>query len=60
MIRACVYGYGNIGKAVLSALKTSPDFEIVGVVSSSLQADALEGVKVVRDIAELENVEVAI
>ena len=29
-IRTAIVGYGNIGKYVLEALKTAPDFEIAG------------------------------
>lgn len=31
-IRAAIVGYGNIGKYVLEALQTAPDFEIAGIV----------------------------
>jgi len=30
-IRAAIIGYGNIGKCVLEALETAPDFEIAGI-----------------------------
>lgn len=60
MIRAAVIGYGNIGHAVLEALSASKDFEIAGVVSRSLAADALGTTPVVRDIGELKDVAVAI
>lgn len=60
MLRAAVVGYGNIGHAVLDALKASTDFETAGVVSRSLEAGALGEIPVVRDIAELSGVDVAI
>ena len=31
-IRAAIVGYGNIGKYVLEALETAPDFEVAGIV----------------------------
>ena len=31
-IRAAVIGYGNIGRYVLDALESAPDFEIAGIV----------------------------
>lgn len=60
MLRAAVVGAGNIGHAVLEALKASPDIETVGVVSRSLEAGALGDIPVVRDIAQLSGVDVAI
>lgn len=63
-IRAAIVGYGNIGKSVLEALQTSPDFEIAGVVrrASSLdnQPAELKEIQVVDDIKKLERVDVAI
>jgi len=61
-IRAAIVGYGNIGRFVLDALLEAPDFEIAGVVRRSA-ADIparLTPYKVVTDIAELDNVDVAI
>ena len=31
-IKVAVVGYGNIGKYVVEALETAPDFEIAGIV----------------------------
>lgn len=63
-IRAAIVGYGNIGKSVLEALQSAPDFEIAGVVrrSSSIGNVPLEltGIAIVDDIKQLEQVEVAI
>ncbi len=56
MIKAAVVGYGNIGKSVLQALAAAPDFELVGVVRRSGNADGapeLSGVQVVDDIQKL-------
>ncbi len=60
--RAAVIGYGNVGKAVLEALQSAPDFEIAGVVRRSIcnLPKELSDVKVVTDIAELGQVDVAI
>ncbi len=60
MLRAAVYGYGNIGRFSLEALLASPDFEVAGVVSASLSAGSLGDIPVVRSIDELSQVDVAI
>ncbi|BEH00548.1 diaminopimelate dehydrogenase [Bacteroides sedimenti] len=62
-IRAAIVGYGNIGKYVLEALLTAPDFEVAGVVRRSGSADKpaeLADFDVVKDIKELRDVNVAI
>ena len=62
-IRAAVVGYGNIGKYTLEALVEAPDFEIAGIVRRRGAEDLpkeLEGYRVVKDIRELEAVDVAI
>ena len=62
-IRAAVVGYGNIGKFTIEALEAAPDFEIAGVVRRNGDADKpaeLAPYKVVKDIKELEGVDVAI
>ena len=60
MLRAAVYGYGNIGRFSLEALLASPEFEVAGVVSASLSAGSLGDIPVVRSIDELSQVDVAI
>ena len=50
MLRAAVYGYGNIGRFSLEALLASPDFEVAGVVSASLSAGSLGDIPVVQII----------
>ena len=60
MLRAAVYGYGNIGRFSLEALLASPDFEVAGVLSASLSAGSLGDIPVVRSIDELSQVDVAI
>ena len=62
-IRAAVVGYGNIGKFALQALEAAPDFEVAGVVRRSGAENRpaeLAGYEVVKDIKELNNVDVAI
>lgn len=63
-IRAAIVGYGNIGKAVLEALQSAPDFEVAGVVrrSSSLGnvPQELSGIEMVDDIKKLKDVDVAV
>ena len=61
-IRAAIVGYGNIGRYVLEALETAPDFEIAGVVRrdvTEIPAE-LQSYRVVTDIAQLEKVDVAL
>lgn len=59
--RAAIIGYGNVGKAVLEALQSAPDFEVAGVVRrSNSYIKELENIPVVTDIKELTNVDVAI
>ncbi len=62
-IRAAVVGYGNIGKYTLEALIEAPDMEVAGIVRRKGAEDCpkeLEGYKVVKDIRELDDVDVAI
>ena len=62
-IKAAVVGYGNVGRFALEALEAAPDFEIAGIVrrhgAEHLPVE-LTPYKVVKDIRELEGVEVAI
>ncbi|WP_294599721.1 diaminopimelate dehydrogenase [uncultured Rikenella sp.] len=61
-IRAAVVGYGNIGRYVLDALQTAPDFEVAGVVrrdASNVPAE-LAGYPVVTTLEALKDVQVAI
>ena len=62
-IKAAIVGYGNIGKYVLEALETAPDFEVAGIVRRNGDADCpkeLVGYKIVRKISELSKPDVAI
>lgn len=63
MIRAAVIGYGNIGKFAAEAIRAEPDFELVGVVRRRPHEDLapeLRDVQVVKDITELDRVDVAL
>ncbi|WP_278964783.1 diaminopimelate dehydrogenase [Phocaeicola coprocola] len=62
-IRAAVVGYGNIGKFTLEALEAASDFEVAGIVrrnGAENKPAELANYSVVKDIKELENVDVAI
>lgn len=62
-IRAAVVGYGNIGHYTLQALQAAPDFEVAGIVrrkGAENMPTELAPYKVVKDIRELEAVDVAI
>lgn len=61
-IRAAIVGYGNIGKYVLEALQTAPDFEVAGIIrrDASSVPEELKNYPVKSDIGELEAVDVAI
>lgn len=61
-IKAAIVGYGNIGKYVLDAILSSPDFEVAGIVRrnpSDIPAE-LKSYKVVASVKELGKVDVAI
>ena len=58
-----IIGYGNIGKYALEAIEASEDMECVGVVRRNGDTDKpaeLAGYPVVKNITELDNVQVAI
>ena len=62
-IRAAVVGYGNVGRFALEALEAAPDFEIAGIVRRNGAENKpleLSQYEVVKDIKELEDVDVAI
>lgn len=61
-IRAAIVGYGNIGKFTLEALLSSEDFEVAGIVRRNIGSETAtsEGIPFVKNIKELENVDVAI
>ena len=61
--RAAVVGYGNIGRYAVQALEASVDFEIAGIVrrqGAEGKPSELEAYRVVKDITELDDVDVAI
>ena len=62
-IKIAIVGYGNIGRAVHSAVDASPDQEVVGVVlrdSTTARAKGIAGIAVAEDITALGPVDVAI
>ena len=62
-IRAAIVGYGNIGRFALEALQATQDFEVAGIIrrkGAENCPDELKGLKVVKDIRELGEVDVAI
>ncbi|MBP8983054.1 MAG: diaminopimelate dehydrogenase, partial [Bacteroidales bacterium] len=62
-IKAAIVGYGNIGKYLLEALQSSPDFELTGIVRrdpQGVQPVELRPYRVVASVKELPQTEVAI
>lgn len=61
-IKVAVVGYGNIGKYVVEALQTAPDFEIAGIIRRDATdiPEELKNYKVVGNLRELGKVGVAI
>lgn len=59
-IKVAVVGYGNIGRFVIEALESAPDFEIAGIVRRSTSTSENLGYPVVDDIKKLNGVKVAI
>ena len=60
-IKAAIVGYGNIGRFVLEAIETSPDFEIAGIVRrnpANIPAE-IAHLDVVDSIQKLKDVQVA-
>ncbi len=62
MKRIAIIGYGNIGRSVMEAVEASSDFELAGIVRRDPNNKPMElsNVKVVKDISELGNVDVAV
>lgn len=62
-IKVAIVGYGNIGRYAVESVRAAADMELAGVVRREVSGKVepgLEGVKVVTDIQELAQVEVAI
>lgn len=56
MIKACIVGYGNIGKSVLEAISASKDVELVGVVRRTISGECpkeLIGIEIVDNVTKL-------
>lgn len=60
MIKTAVVGCGNIGKAAIEAINAAPDFELIGVVSRTLENGELGKIKIVHNIDELSGVQIAV
>ncbi len=60
-IRAAIIGYGNIGKYVVEAIETSPDFEIAGIVrrNPTERPGEIAHYEITDDIRNLKEVKVA-
>ncbi|MDH6354775.1 diaminopimelate dehydrogenase [Dysgonomonas sp. PH5-45] len=61
-LRAAIVGYGNIGKHVLEAIQTSPDFEVAGIVRRDTTniPDEIRNYTITDNIVKLNDVDVAI
>ena len=56
MIKVCIVGYGNIGRAVLQAAQAADDIQLCGVVRRNILGDApreLLGIDVTDDVRKL-------
>jgi diaminopimelate dehydrogenase len=58
--QVAIIGYGNIGRYALEALEAAPDMECVGIVRRNVTEPTINGYKVVNDIRQLGQVDVAI
>lgn len=63
-LKIAIVGYGNIGRYSMEAVNAAPDMELVGIVrraeSAGKDSAELSGVKVVTDINDLGDIDVAI
>lgn len=61
-IKAAIVGYGNIGRYVLDAILSSPDFEVAGIVRRNPDdvPEELKKYKVTASVNDLRDVDVAI
>lgn len=61
-IKVAVVGYGNIGRHVVEALQTAPDFELTGIVrrNAGQIPEELKTFKVVGHLQELPDTQIAI
>lgn len=61
MIKTAVFGYGNIGRAVLDTLSANEDMELCGIVSKSAAGKKVCGLTIVSDLSQLsDKIDVAI
>lgn len=59
-MKVVVYGYGNVGKAVVEAALVAPDMELVGIVDPQLAGTETHGIKIVAEDKDLPKCDVAI
>lgn len=61
-IKIAVIGYGNVGRSAIEAISQEPDMELVGIVEKRdiTSCKETKGVNFVKNISELEKVDVAI
>ncbi len=60
MTKVAVCGYGNVGKEVVQTLLLTEDMELCGIVDPLQAGQQAEGFTIVKSLAELQGVEVAI
>ncbi len=60
MIKVAVFGYGNVGRAVVDVLKVTPDFKLCAIVDAAMANKEAEGLKIVSSIDEIPEIDVAI
>lgn len=58
-IRACVVGYGNVGKEAVLCIRQAPDMELVGVISRTQKSEEI-GAPVFPSVDKIPLVDVAI
>jgi len=59
-IKIAVVGYGNVGKAAIQSVQEEPDMELIGVVEPLDVIKDRKDLKIVKNISELDNIDVAI
>ncbi len=60
MIRTAVFGYGNVGRAVVDVLKVTSDFELCAIVDAAMVNKEAAGLKIVSSVDEIPEIDVAI
>lgn len=60
MIKAAVFGYGNVGKAVVEAIMASKDFTLQAIVSRRFCGKTIAGVEATAELTSPHEIDVAI